>query len=470
MDYASQQWVKQEFGALSLGDKRLNERGRTIINDLFRYSQHTLASTLSHNKPKLKGAYRFFRNEKVTTENLLAPHVEQTLERIRQNESGQTILMIQDTVVINFTKRTQTPDLDVIHRSCDGSNHHGLMLHNTMAINLSGQAQGLLWQGYIDRKETAADKIEEEKKPSEERESRRWSEAMKACQAMDVGDARMVHVADREADIEALFHEAREHDAQVLIRASHNRVLEEQTGSTDVSGRWLFDKLGKMQAQGTMTVKVQCNKRSNKYRKARLSIIHAPITLPAHKQDGKEVPSLTLTAIMAVERNYSPLADAICWVLLTNLPIDDVDSAIEKVEWYTLRWNIEVFHKVLKSGCQVKKAQLRTADRLKKYITMNTMIAWRLFWMSRLEEDHPEYSCAVVLEEPEWQLLYRKIHKGKRPPKKPPTLKEAKLWIAKLGGYLDRPSDPPPGVISLWRGWERLNQMVDDYMDICGSS
>ena len=118
----------------------------------------------------------------------------------------------------------------------------------------------------------------------------------------------------------------------------------------------------------------------------------------------------------------------------------------------------------------MEKAQLREAERLRKYIVLKSLVAWRLFWLARLREHDPKGSCEAVLEPIEWQLLYRKTHKTREVPEAPPTLAQALIWIAKLGGYIARPSDPPPGVVSQWRGWERLAELVDDYRDICGSS
>ncbi len=127
-----------------------------------------------------------------------------------------------------------------------------------------------------------------------------------------------------------------------------------------------------------------------------------------------------------------------------------------------------MFHKVLKSGCGVEKAQLRHADRLKKYIVLKSIVAWRLFWFARAHEHHKDDCCTVALTDVEWSILYRKTVKTKRLPSVPPTIGEAHLWIAKLGGYIGRTTDPPPGMISLWRGWQRLMDMVEDVNDIYG--
>ena len=274
----------------------------------------------------------------------------------------------------------------------------------------------------------------------------------------------------REGDFYELFRDAASIGEHVLIRASRNRAINKEK-RRDEPTTWLFDELMNRRAQGRTTVRLQVNGRK-KYRDATLSIIYKPISMPPPRKrrvskDG-ELPMVPLTAIMAVEKRATKSHDKLCWVLLTDLPISSTEQAIEKVHWYTKRWNIEVFHKVLKSGCAVEKAQLETADRLKKYIVLKSVVAWRLFWLTRMSQEDEEASCDVVLDKLEWSLLYRKFNKTRTVPSQVPTLKQAMIWIARLGGYIARPSDPPPGVISLWRGWERLTQMVDDYRDICG--
>lgn len=172
-------------------------------------------------------------------------------------------------------------------------------------------------------------------------------------------------------------------------------------------------------------------------------------------------------AIMVIERHPPANTTPIKWVLLTNLPITNCQEAIEKVRWYAHRWNIEIFHKIIKSGCSVEKAQLRTAERLKKYIVLKSIIAWRLFWLCRTFKVSQEDSCELVLSEMEWKILYQKIH-HQPPPTTPPRIKEIYHWIARLGGYIDRKSDPPPGIVSIWRGWTRFTEVIEDYHAFCG--
>jgi len=311
---------------------------------------------------------------------------------------------------------------------------------------------------------------DQREKPIKKKESRRLIDLIRACHEFDVGGCRMVHVCDREADFYELFRDAASIGEHVLIRVSRNRAINKEK-RRDEPTTWLFDELLNRRAQGRTTVRLQVNGRK-KYRVATLSIIYTPISMPPPRKrtvskDG-ELPMVPLTAIMAIERGAPKSHDKLCWVLLTDLPVSSTEQAIEKVHWYTKRWNIEVFHKVLKSGCAVEKAQLETADRLKKYIVLKSVVAWRLFLLARMSQEDEEASCDVVLDKLEWSLLHRKFNKTRAVPSQAPTLKQAMIWIAKLGGYIARSSDPPPGVISMWRGWERLAQMVDDYKDIYG--
>ena len=148
--------------------------------------------------------------------------------------------------------------------------------------------------------------------------------------------------------------------------------------------------------------------------------------------------------------------EPINWRLITNLPVSDLSDAIEKLEWYALRWKIEVFFKILKSGCKTEESKLRTAEALCKMIAINCIVAWRFFWMTMINREGTTLPAELVLSETEIKILDHLKPDSKQTKK---SLSTYLTKIAKLGGYLARSSDPPPGNNVMWRGIQRLNEI-----------
>ncbi len=473
MSCSASTWVESEFEGLDFGDERLNHRFRVVATQLARHCGKTLASSFGQWK-MIKASYRFFANPRVSEQPMLAPHVEHTVERIKDHG---TVLLLQDTTYLDYNNRPKTQGLDLTFRSKLSTKSKGLILHNTLAVTDEGVPLGLLDQRFIDRKSFSGDNAKEKRtirnwnRRIEQKESVRWINVVKKSHEIDFGTTRIIHVADRECDLYEFYRDAADLGEDILVRAAKNRSINKRY-RRETPKCLLFDELKAKKAQGRTTVTIQVNGRK-KFRKAELSIIYLAFTMPPPPnktvtKDGSNLPMVDLYAVMAIEKRPPKGHDALLWVLLTNLSVNTVEQAIEKVQWYSRRWNIEVFHKVLKSGCGVEDAQLRHADRLKKYVVLKSIIAWRLFWLSRAQETSKDAACSTVLSDIEWTILYRKANRTRTLPSKPPTIEEAFIWIAKLGGYIGRATDPAPGIISLWRGWQRLSDMVDDHRDICG--
>ena len=164
-----------------------------------------------------------------------------------------------------------------------------------------------------------------------------------------------------------------------------------------------------------------------------------------------------------IEKNTPEGVEPLEWLLLTNLTINNFADTLEKVKWYCLRWRIETFHKILKSGFKVEECRLQTAKRLIRYLTVMSVLAWRIFFITLIARADPQRPCSGILCDEEWKVLYTKTHGTKSFPSKTPTIKEVVLWIAKLGGFLCRKNDKDPGPITLWRGWRRLFDLVDGW-------
>jgi hypothetical protein len=179
---------------------------------------------------------------------------------------------------------------------------------------------------------------------------------------------------------------------------------------------------------------------------------------PIGKQ--KRYPALTLTVIHAEERGTPKNRKKIDWKLITDRPVQSRKDAIEKLDWYALRWKIEVFHKILKSGCRAEEAKLRTAQRLANLIAVYCILSWRVFWMTMLNRSSPDASPALALTEAEIGLLDHLVKDRDQKPRRRRTLSHYLTKIARLGGYLARASGPPPGNTVMWRGLSRLTDIA----------
>ena len=325
-----------------------------------------------------------------------------------------------------------------------------------------GQPLGLLTQAFVERPlgQPAHTPQEMRKLPIEEKESYRWLQALaQTCKLAPAG-VQVVTVCDREADIYDLFALAQEQQASLLVRAADNRRLQ------DDAVKHLWSKVEQQPLQGELSVQITGNDQ-RKDRQATVTIRYCTVNLrPPWRPEQKKLPVVALQAILVREEhppaNLAELGDhePIEWLLLTNTPVSHFDAALQVVTWYCCRWQIEVFHKILKSGCRVEECLLQTAQRLQNYIALMGVVAWRLHWLTYLNRTAPDLPCTQILTTVEWQALYMRIHKTTQFPQTPPTVRQAVRWIAQLGGFLGRKSDGEPGVTTIWRGWQRLQDLA----------
>jgi hypothetical protein len=258
---------------------------------------------------------------------------------------------------------------------------------------------------------------------------------------------RYVHIGDRESDIYELFCLAQEVGTHFLVRTCVDRLA----GDGDHT---IADEMDEVAVKGLHRIEVRDSKGDAD--EAILEIRYRTIRVlpPIGKQ--QRYPALTLTVIHAEERGTPKNRKKIDWRLITDLPVRSRADAIEKITWYSLRWKIEVFHKILKSGCRAEESRLRTAQRLANLIAVFCILSWRVFWMTMLNRSAPDASPAFALTRTEIALLDRIMRDQKRPQRK--TLSHYLTTIARLGGYLARASDPPPGNMVMWRGLSRLTE------------
>jgi hypothetical protein len=406
-------------------------------------------------RAKTKAAYRFFDHARVNLQNVLVSHYQSSAARAAREP---VVLAVQDTTSLNYSTHRATEQLGPIGSQADGA--VGMLVHSTLAFNLAGTPLGLLnVQCWVRDPEEFGKKHQRYELPLEAKESVRWLRSLQALEQHQAAcpQTRLVGVGDREADIYELFVWAKEKPGRpgLLVRAERQRLLTEEQGplwahveSQAVAGQWEV----KVPRRGKRAARV-----------AVLEVRLAAVEVRAPKRKA-HLPPVTLWAVLAREVGAPPGTEALEWMLLNTEPVTDFEAAVEKLRWYTLRWGIEVFHRVLKSGCQIETRRLGHADRLEACLGIDLVVAWRIHHLTKLGRETPSVPATAYFEEHEWQALVAFVTRQAEPPKEPPTLGAAVRMVAGLGGFLGRKGDGEPGTETLWRGLQRLDDIAEAYL------
>jgi hypothetical protein len=444
---APKDWIEAELGGANLGDARLTARLLQMTGTFYANPTAHIPEACGSAKAT-KAAYRFLDNEAVDWQAILQPHFEATRERLRDQD---VVLVAQDTTTLNYSSLAKTQGLGPIGTS---ENIRGLIVHDTLAFTVKGLPLGLLnVQGWA--RKGIGSKHERHQKPIEEKESWKWVESYRAVSAVQkrCRKSRLVVLADREADIHEVFAEQTQtpYGAHLLIRAerSRNRRVDQDDECAN-----LWDLMQKRPVIGTREILVP-PREDRAARRALLEVRTSPVTLhpPVRKAD---VPAVRAWAVLAREINPPREVEGLEWMLLTTVPVKKKEDAYERLEWYGRRWGIEVYHRILKSGCRVEKRQLGQARRLFNALAIDMVVAWRLYHLTSLGRETPEVPCTVYFTDSEWKALTTFANKTKQPPQAPPSLNEAVRLLSKLGGFHGRANDDHPGTEVLWRGMTRL--------------
>jgi hypothetical protein len=457
----SVQWVSEEFADVDLSDKRLDRRLIKTAG-LLASSPISPINEACGDWASTQAAYRLFDNEKACPEAIREPHIASTAKRMASVDGP--VLVTQDTVFFSYGQHPKTRGLGPIGKS-NSEHERGLIMHNALAFTTSGVPLGLLSQNIWARQEVPDEGYVEkilrlQCTAIEEKESSKWLLALRETVERTPAGVKVITVADRESDFFEFLTEARELRAHFLIRARVDRLLvpEESEGCES-----MLEALSGALALGTLTVEIPSNGK-RKARTAKVEVKTAPATIKAPqrrgqaKQSGSSEP-ISVNVIAATETAPPRGEEAISWVLLTDLAVPNFESACEKIDWYGKRWGIEVWHKVLKSGCKVEDCLLETGERLSRYLTLFSIIGVRLMHVGYLARVQPELAATEVFSREEIEALHVRVHKA-LPPAKSPSLKEVVRLMGRVGGHLGRKCDGEPGMTVLWRGWMRLHEDV----------
>jgi len=465
------EWAEQEFGAVELGDKRLRDRLIKIAQDRSKRPDASYLEAVGGDRQAAKGYYYFVdsRRDTVNPEAILKGHRERTIERIMAQEM---VLVVQDTSDLDFSTHHHTEGLGVVGTNQTGAESLGLKLHSSLALTTDGLPLGVLKSVCFAPERKGKAGKQSVGRPIEDKKSFRWLEGYRECVqiAKKTPRTRLLTVTDREGDIFELFLDAEPTRKRVglLVRAMHNRRLEGEE-------RKLFEELKASKHVGQIEVVIprqrwkeakrgELEQKGMPGRQALLTVSFQEVAIESSRSDLRSKGSITLWGVYAREENPPPGAKPIEWLLLTTEEVRTIQDAARIVEFYTKRWRIEEWHHILKSGCTVQEHQNETAERLKRVIAIDVVLAWRIQLMTLLGREVPELPCEVFFDAWEVKVLEAlETHKGTRGIKRPFTLGQAIILVAMQGGYLARPSDPPPGPKCIWKGIIHLYNLATGY-------
>ena len=415
---------------MDLGDKRRNKRAIKMMEGFSAMPTASIPQACGDWADTM-GAYRFFENDTFEWTDILQPHIQSSMGRMATHE---VVLCIQDTTELDFNGQ-QAPGLGPLSYEAQ----RGMYLHPTYAVSTAREPLGVLDAWMWARQAKNGDGT----RPGVS-ESLRWTEGYERLAEIAplLPQTRLVYLADREADIMELMVRARDLQTPVdwLVRSKHNRALGE--------GAKLWPEVMATQALGTIRFTMP-SRGGKPAREVEQQVWAKTVQL----RDGKGG-FVTASCIVARETAPPEGHSAVEWRLLTNRAVATQEQAIDMIDWYRARWEIEMFFHVLKNGCHVEALQLGTVDRIERAVVMYMIVAWRIARLMRLGRSCPDLDATLMFEADEWKAAY--ILNKEKLPDKPPTLNEVVRLVARLGGFLARKGDGEPGVKTIWLGMQRI--------------
>ena len=423
-------WAATEFESLDLGDPRRKRRAISLIDDFSAKPTASIPQACG-DWGDTQAAYRFFSNDKVDWTAILASHIKSSVVRMAEHD---VVLCIQDTTELDFNGQKATGLGPLSYER-----QRGMYVHPTYAVSTSREPLGVL-DAWMWAREL---KNEDGKRPGM-KESLRWIEGYErlAELAPQLPKTRLVYLADREADIKELMVCARDLGTPVdwLVRSKNNRTLPD--------GDKLWNSVTKDEPLGEIRFTLPKG-REYSAREVVQEVWAKRVELP----DGKKG-VVQASCIVAREINPPAGEEPVEWRLLSNRNVETLEQAVQMIDWYRARWEIEMLFHVFKNGCKIEAIQLEHIDRIERALVLYLIVAWRIARLMRLGRTCPDMDAELMFDRDEWQAAY--ILNKQKLPEKAPTLNEVVRLVARLGGSLARKSDGEPGVKTIWLGMQRV--------------
>jgi Transposase DNA-binding/Transposase Tn5 dimerisation domain len=449
-------WINEELAACSLPDQRLRQRLQQLLQQLSSGLGESLPFACQDGA-HTKAAYRFFSHERVTEQDILEGHWPATQQRFAATNGP--VLVLPDTAEFSFNRR-RIKGVGALYRDSRARRGDltlcGMLMHASLVVTTEGLPLGWAAVKFWTRKKfkgTNALKrsVNPTRVPIAQKESIRWWENLEQSTARLGVAERLVHMGDRESDIYELFCTAQNAGTKFVLRTCVDRLAEE--------GRKTSAAVLKPTPVKAVH-RVEVTDRHGQVSEAVREIKCRRLCVYAPEAKQKHYGPLQLTVIDARERGNPKGRERRDGKLITNLPVRSRSEAVKKLDWYACRWKIELFHKVLKSGCQAEEFKLRTADRLVKLLAVLCILAGRVCWLTMLNRVAPPAAPELAFTPEEVRVLEH-LGKDKDPYSAgEPTLAISVHQWARLGGYLARAGDGPPGTLVMWRGLARLTDIA----------
>ena len=446
-----------EFDGIDLGDKRLNKRAQKLLDAMSSSPGRTIPQNFQTWK-EIKSCYRFLSNSKTTPSKIFKPHRAKVLKRIREHP---VVLCVNDTSSLNYTSKSSMEGKGSI-----GKNIDGLWIHPTIAVTPERLNLGLINLNFYTR-DLQSDKTHRNNLSIERKESIRWLNSYQKVNelAREIPDTKFVYITDREGDIIELIDECLKSKlenasyADIVIRSKHDRLLDEFDENSKEQLK-LKKKLENRPVLGKISFYLPAT-HDRKARHVTQELKSTTVTFKLHEKSKKSTSGLDINIVIATETPESAKGvEPLTWIFLTTLPVKDFSDVFQVIEYYLCRWEIEIFFKVLKSGCKIEERQLHSISNMENLLTFFMIISWRIMYVMMLGRSCPEMSCEIVFQAAEWKSVYKILKKNEDLPVDPPKLQEFIVMIATLGGYVKFKKGPPPGVTVMWRGMLRMHDFA----------
>src|SRR5512142_1526170 len=447
--------IRGEVTGGSFGDERLSKRFARLAEQLARNPAESFPKAVGSDAA-LEATYRFLGNEAVTPEAVLQPHIAATVTRCRQ---VRTVLVAHDTSEFRFSGERE----DLGRLSSDSS--YGFLGHFALAVapfaadSTVRSPLGVLGVETFFRERGPHKTAKRDKLPMAQKESGRWLDLVERVEPL-LEDVVAVHVMDREADAYELMAGLVAGKHRFIIRLQVDRATQSAAGRGRIS-----DALRKAKTVLERDVDLSERKRGprdppkrtkkhppRKARVAKLAISGISVSLRRPQHLDTSLPeTLALNIVYVREVGAPPGAEPVEWRLITTEPIDSSEDIAAVVDGYRARWVIEEYFRALKQGCGYEKRQLESRHALLNALAVFTPIAWQLLALRPLSRQSDKIRAEKVLSAMKIMLLQRHpdVRLGKNP-----TVKEALLAVARLGGHIKNNGDP--GWLVLGRGFEDL--------------